>query len=127
MVSPRCGTLPTGHLVQDHAERVDVDAPVGVAAAGGLLGRHVLGRAEHGARAGQARLGGAPPSAGGDLRDAEVDDLDEVGAAVAIGQEHVLGLEIAVDDALVVRGAERARDLRGDPDRAQRRERCGGA
>ena len=51
---------------------------------------------------------------GCDLRDAEVDDLDEVGPALAIDEEHVLRLEVAVDDALVVRGAERARDLRGD-------------
>ena len=65
----------------------------------------------------------AAPSTGCDLRDAEVDDLDEVGPAVALDEEDVLGLEIAVDDALVVRGAERARDLRRDPHRARRRER----
>ena len=58
-----------------------------------------------------------------DLGDPEVDDLDEVRAAVAVEQEHVLRLEVAVDDALVVGGGERARDLRGDPDRAHRRER----
>jgi hypothetical protein len=59
---------------------------------------------------------GLAPCEGRDLRDAEVDDLHEVGAAVAVDEEDVLGLEIAVDDALVVGRAQRLRDLRGDLD-----------
>ena len=43
----------------------------------------------------------------GQLRQAEVEDLD---AAVA-GDEDVLGLEVAVDDALLVRGRQPLRDL----------------
>jgi hypothetical protein len=58
-----------------------------------------------------------------DLRDAEVDDLDEVASAVAVDEEDVLGLEIAVDDALVVGRAQRLRDLRGDRQRAIGRHR----
>ena len=68
----------------------------------------------------QSRPVAGAPSTGCDLGDAEVDDLHEVGPAVAIDEEHVLGLEVAVDDALAVRGAERARDLRRDVDRTRR-------
>ena len=64
----------------------------------GLLGRHVLGRAHRHARAGQAAL--ARGLGLGRLGDAEVEHLDEVGGAVARDQEDVLGLEVAVDDAL---------------------------
>ena len=44
----------------------------------------------------------------GHLRDAEVDDLHEVLTAVALRQEDVLGLHVAVNDALAVRGPESA-------------------
>ena len=48
------------------------------------------------------------------LRDAEVDDLHEV-LVLALQEEQVLRLDVAVDDALRVRGGERRRGLRGDP------------
>ena len=108
-LSPEYGGTPGDHLVHDRAERVDVAARVG-GATGGLLGRHVLGRAHRHAGAGQPAL--ARGLGLGRLRDAEVEHLDDVGGAVARDQEDVLGLEIAVDDALAVRGGERAADLR---------------
>ena len=40
------------------------------------------------------------------------------------GQEHVLGLEVAVNDALLVRGGEAVRDLGGDLERLARRQRA---
>ncbi|MEJ7695910.1 MAG: hypothetical protein WKF78_04615 [Candidatus Limnocylindrales bacterium] len=58
-------------------------------------------------------------SASGRLRDPEVEHLDDVRRAVAGDQEHVLRLEIAMDDPLGVRGRERATDLTGDPQRAR--------
>ena len=54
----------------------------------------------------------------GHLGDAEVDDLHEVAEAVALDQEDVLGLEIAVHDALLVRGRERLAALVHDQRRA---------
>ena len=45
-----------------------------------------------------------------------------VGGVVAVGQEDVVGLEVAVDDAGGVRGRERRRDLARDPQRAPDRE-----
>ena len=95
------------HLVQDAAGGVDVDAMVGLVALG-LLGRHVLGRAEDhpGARQPRAALVERRH-----LGDAEVEHLDEVGPPLARDQVDVLRLHVAVDDALIVRGAERAADL----------------
>jgi hypothetical protein len=99
------------HLVADRAECVDIAARVG-GAARGLLRRHVLGRPHRHARARQATL--ACGFCFGRLRDAEVEDLHDVGGSFARDEEDVLGLEIAVDDALRVRGGECAADLRGD-------------
>ena len=65
-----------------------------------LLGGDVVGRAQHAPVGGQALLG---HRAG----DAEVGDL---GGALLVDQD-VLGLDVAVDDVALVRGAERARDL----------------
>ena len=102
-VSASNGTSPGEHLVEDAAERVDVDAVIGRVAAR-LLGRHVLGRAEDHAGAGEPRAALVERA---HLGDAEVEDLDEVGSPLALDQVDVLGLEVAVDDALGVRGAER--------------------
>ena len=57
------------------------------------------------------------------LREAEVDDLDEVAARAHRLEDDVLGLEIAVDDAEVVRFGERGEHLPQDVDDAPERER----
>ncbi len=50
---------------------------------------------------------------GGDLRDAEVEHLQHERSVVAhrLGEEEVLGLEVAMNDARVVRGRERVAQL----------------
>ena len=105
-----------GHLVHDRAERVDVAASVS-GPAGRLLGRHVFGRPHRHARARQPAF--ARGFGLGGLRDAEVEDLDHVGRAIAGDQEHVLRLQIAMHDPLRVRGGERAADLGRDPEGAR--------
>jgi len=72
-----------------------------------LLGRHVPERPE-----GEAGLSVAAPrdEVVAQAGDAEVEDLDVAG----LGLEQVVGLEIAVHDALVVRGGEHVEDLLGD-------------
>ena len=82
-----------------------------------LLGRHVQRRAEHHAGLGQPL--GLLLLAGGAQRlgDAEVHDLDEV-ELLALQEEQVLGLDVAMHDALGMRGAQRGRGLRGDAQRA---------
>ena len=85
--------------VGDRAERVDV-GEVGDLAAGGLLGGHVLRRADD-ALAGQGAL------AAQELGHAEVEDLP--GRAGV--EEQVVGLEVAVDDAGEAGDLEAAGDL----------------
>ena len=98
------------HLVGHDAERVDVAAVV-VAVPARALGRDVLGRARD-----LLLLAGLVHEA----RDAEVDDLDGVAALAALHEHDVVGLDVEVDDALLVRGAQRLRDLAQDGDRARR-------
>ena len=99
---------PPGQQLEHHAaDGVDVGAAVDWIAAG-LLRGHVAGGPEHGARAGQAGVLIV------DLGDAEVEDLDVVVRAAAIDQEHVPGLHVPVDDPGLVRGPERADDLKQD-------------
>ncbi|MFO0634431.1 MAG: hypothetical protein U0168_16415 [Nannocystaceae bacterium] len=102
-------------LVQADGRGVDVGAGVR-RIAHGLLGRHVLGRAEH--RAG-AREAAALTALVGDLGDAEVEQLDEVAAVGALHQEAVRGLEVTVDDAARVGSLERADDLQHQLARAR--------
>ena len=76
-VGPTCGGRPGDHLEQRRAERVEVRARVDLAVAARLLGRHVRGRADDGARARELRvLGGG---------DAEVDELHLEAGRHAVG------------------------------------------
>ena len=116
---PRCaravGVAAGDHVRQQRAHRVDVHARIG-RGAGARLGRHVAGRAQHQRRAGErtvARRRLEQP------RDAEVGQL---GAAV-VAHEHVLGLDVAVDDAARVRVGERVAELARDHHRLAGRQR----
>ena len=99
------GVAPGEQPVQQHAQRVDVGARVdGPAQA--LFWRHEQRRAHHRPGLGQVGARGVQQ-----LGDAEVEQLD-VGLAVRGTRDpDVLGLEIAVHDACLVRGLERAADL----------------
>jgi len=56
------------------------------------------------------------------LRDAEVEDLHEVGIVFARDEEDVVGLEIAMHDAARVRRTERSTDATRNVDRSYERE-----
>jgi hypothetical protein len=88
-------------LVQEHAQRVDVAPRVDVELIDlGLLGRHVLQRADDGSESGDERLLGQRLT--GRLGHAEVDHLWH-GFAIVESDEHVGGFEIAMNDPLLVR------------------------
>ena len=70
------------------------------------------GRADDGAVDGERRARRTvveAPVVADELRDAEIEDFD---LGVAIAQQDVLGLQVAVQDALAVRGIDRRADLR---------------
>ena len=99
------GAAPRQRLVEHHAERPQIRARVGAALR--LLGRGVEQRARGHARPGQVHTL--------DLSDAEVEDLGV--QPVALTQEDVGRLEVAVDDAARVSRTQAAGDLapeRGD-------------
>ena len=97
-------------LVEHRADRPDVAARVHVGVSLRLLRRHVPGRAEHDALARERRVLGQLL----DLADTEVQDLRERRIRIAIDEEDVVGLEIAMNDARVVRTHEAAHDLHED-------------
>jgi hypothetical protein len=79
-----------------------------------LLRAHVRGRAEDGALAGEALLLLGPLHRRVELGEAEVEDLGEQPPLFILGEEDVLGLEIAVDDGGAVGLGQAAADLGGD-------------
>ena len=115
----REGLFARQYLVQHAAEGPDVGAAVDPAAPG-LLGRHVRRRAQNHSRArrreAQRRRMGTSRTVGviGEgLGQPEVQDLD----LTFRGDLDVGGLEVAVDDAFVVRRLQRLGDLDRDPHR----------
>ena len=117
----REGQLARHHLVEDDAEREDV-APVVHRLPAGLLRAHVAERAEDEAGLGLGErlhvgdaLGGLGSRRLEELGEAEVEDL---GMAVR-GHDDVLGLDVPVDDARLVRLLEAAPDLGGDLEGAE--------
>ena len=105
----REGPTAREHLVEDRAERKNVRAMVrGLAAH--LLGRHVADRSHDRARLGRGDGGRglrAVARAAGDAGEAEVENLDVTG----FRHEDVLGLQVAVDDSLPVRGRQAVGNL----------------
>ncbi len=101
------GRFAGEHLVGHRAERVHVAARPDLAFAHGLFGRHVGRRAERHAGLGHA---GAAGLLHGE-RDAEVGDQ-----GLAILQQDVLGLDVAVDDAALVGELEGAGHFLGEPE-----------
>ena len=106
------GALAREHLVEDRAEGEDVAAGVGLPPAH-LLGRHVADRPEDHSRLGRGRRRRQVrlllPALLGvrQLREAEVEDLDPA----VLRDEEVLGLQVPMDDPLLVGGGEAVGDL----------------
>ncbi len=106
-ISARAVPARPEHLVEQHAQREEVRPRV-LPRAAQLLGRHVPRRPAL-RRAADAE----------DVREPEVEHLH----AAIDGEDHVRGLEVAVEDAGGVGVDERSRDGEANPDRLARRER----
>ena len=100
--------VPGEHLVEHAAERVDVAPGGDLLLGGGLLGAHVVRRAERHAGLGHPAAGRGTQR----QRDAEVGHH-----RAAVVEQDVLGLDVAVDDAVPVGVVEGIGDGRGDADR----------
>ena len=99
---------PAGeHLVEHAAQRVDIAARIRLIARR-LLGTHVRRSADAHARARESLADGRVQRA----RDAKVGDERMPGS-----EENVLRLDVAMDDAVLVRVGERARHLPCELDR----------
>ena len=103
------GELARRHLEQGDPDRIEIAAGVDGSLARGLLGGHVRRRAHH-----RARLGIPAADFRGELGDAEVHQLHHVATAGLLDQEDVVRLEVAVDDAAIVRRLQRAAALQQD-------------
>ncbi len=108
------------HLVEDHAQGVDVGArrrarPLG------LLRSHVGDRADE--LTGRRRIARGQPEVDGQP---EVEDLDQLAAVVGRGDHDVGRLEVAVDDAAAVAGLDRGAHRGEQPGGAGRGQRPGG-
>jgi len=79
------------HLVEDHAERIDIGAEVDRLSAR-LFRRHVFWSADDLPRRRGVHRDAAAVIGADQLGDAEVEDLHEVGVSRALDQEDVVGL-----------------------------------
>ena len=106
------------HLVRHAPPGVEVRVVIHVRIAHDLFRRHVGRRADARSGLGERRVGRECPGRRDRLGDPKVgDDRD------AVREEHVVGLDVAVDDAPCVRVAECARHVVQDPDGLAHRER----
>ena len=102
------------HLVGHDAEGVEIRPVVGVRICGCLLGRHVRRGAERHTEGGE--LAGT-----GTLLD-RLGDAEVGHEGMATGEEDVVGLDVAVDDPLLVGHRERVGHVAQDPHRLRDRE-----
>src|SRR5262249_12236928 len=116
---------PGQRFVETNAHRPEITTVIEVLGAARLLGRHVERRAEHRSRSRErdvlATFGAE--RIGANLRNSEIEDLDDDAVGLAVREEHVRGLDVAMDDPGLVRLLKTRERLRDDSERCVRRER----
>jgi hypothetical protein len=113
---------PSGEaLEEDRTDAVEVRARVDVRLRLRLLRGHVERCPEDGAAAGKRKWRG-PVARALDLRHAEVDDLREERIEIALHEEHVVRLEVPMDDPRGVRLRQALEDLGDDVHRVGERD-----
>ena len=103
------GHVAREHLVEDHAQGEQIGAVVHLARTLQLLGRHVAEGAHRLMRASELN----PAVLATQLREAEVHQLH----AAELVEEHVLGLDVPVNDAAIVGVLQRFAEGRNDGER----------
>ena len=112
------GRAPRGAFVEDDAKAIQVASEVDFRAAR-LLGRHVLRRREQLIRVFDERIVWIDLAAS----DAKVEEFDDLLLGTQIlGEEDVLGFDVAVDDPGGVNGVQSLQDLHGDLGELSKRE-----
>ena len=106
--------MPRDQFIENHTKRIDITAMIDLMTQG-LLGGHVLRRAEN-----DAGFGNIIPTIGlPHFGDAKVEDLDEFHADFLPNQENIIGLEIAVHDSFVVRRGQTVGELASQVENAR--------
>src|SRR6185503_11813406 len=93
------------HVIAKHTDRIEIAAAVDIELAGRLFRRHVMRRPEGARRIGTHRIEGTKE---------RYSKIGEHGTAARTLEEDVLGLEIAVNDAVLMRGVQRLRQIAED-------------
>ena len=115
--------LSRQHLVDDDPEREQVD-PVIDRICDGLFGSHVMRRAEDQPVRRQASGRGRRIAALAQDRDPEIDDPRDLVAVRIALDDHVLGLEVTMNEAVLVCVIQPLEHLPHDVDDPGRRHRC---
>jgi hypothetical protein len=102
------GLSPGKAVKREHTERPEIGANVELLGGENLLGAHVP-RSSHADAGRSRRTGGGCPR----FRHAEIQELDER-LAGGLAEEHVRGLDVAVDDLRGVGHGKRLRELADD-------------
>ena len=113
---PREGRDPHQQLIKYTAAGIEVGAVIDIVPHR-LLGRKILRRAQN---LSGARHGLVIARATVDPRNAKINQFDKVICPIAMNQENVVRLYIAMNDAVLMRALKRAEQLAHNPDARKR-------
>ena len=110
--------MPGEHFINDHAQRIYIRARIDCSGLRTLFGRHVLRGANHKVSRGDVGIMNTPGLL--NLGDPKIEDLCPISAG-GLREHNVVALQIAMHDALTMRGIQSAGDLPNDLNNARER------